>query len=283
MDTASTRSRSLKVFLCHSLGDKPVVRALYWKLRKDGIKPWLDEEDLLPGQKWQHEITKAVRSTDVVLVCISSQSLTKEGYVQKEIRFALDAADEKPDGTIFLIPVRLADCPLPDRLAQWQWVDLFEENGYEKLLRALRIRARTVSIEKSPIRILFIDDDQLPTDYYLYALRDRGFDVILCQSADAAQMLWRELNPGVVILDVMMLPGPFRLDDTNDGLHTGLSLYRLLRHDLPRIPVVVFTNLLTAPQIFAREIEDLRLRVLHKARIPPSELVSIIEGMLHEP
>lgn len=44
---------SLRVFLCHTAADKPAVRDLYHRLRADGFEPWLDEEDLLPGQKWQ--------------------------------------------------------------------------------------------------------------------------------------------------------------------------------------------------------------------------------------
>jgi hypothetical protein len=75
------------------------VRDLYQHLQSEGfIKPWLDEEELLPGQDWQLEIPKAVRASDVVLVCLSPQSTTRAGYVQKEITFALDIADEQPEG-----------------------------------------------------------------------------------------------------------------------------------------------------------------------------------------
>ena len=38
-------ARKLKVFLCHSSGDKATVRDLYKRLRTDGIEPWLDEEE----------------------------------------------------------------------------------------------------------------------------------------------------------------------------------------------------------------------------------------------
>jgi hypothetical protein len=88
-------SRALRVFLCHASADKPAVRELYQRLRAAGFEPWLDEEDLLPGQDWQYEIPKAVRQSDVVIVCLSRGSITKAGYVQKEIKFALDAADEQ--------------------------------------------------------------------------------------------------------------------------------------------------------------------------------------------
>jgi hypothetical protein len=117
------------------------VRELYARLRADGIDTWLDEEDLLPGQDWDAEIRKAIRGCCVVIVCLSSSSVSRTGYLQKEIRFVLDAADEKPEGTIFLIPARLeAACEIPERLRRWQWVDLFDERGYERLMRALEVR-----------------------------------------------------------------------------------------------------------------------------------------------
>ena len=82
-----------------------------------------------------------MRDSHVVIVCLSCGSVTKAGYVQKEIKFALDVADEQPEGAIFLIPARLEECQVPDRLSRWQWVNLFEERGYERLMRALRARA----------------------------------------------------------------------------------------------------------------------------------------------
>jgi hypothetical protein len=137
-------SRALRVFLCHASDDKPSVRRLYHQLRADGIDPWLDEEELLPGQDWRLEIAKAVRDSDAVLVCLSRGSVTKAGYVQKEIKFALDVADEQPEGTIFIIPLRLEKCKVPERLSRWQWVDLFSERGYKRLILALEVRADTL-------------------------------------------------------------------------------------------------------------------------------------------
>lgn len=140
-----TESRKLRVFLCHSSQDKPVVRELYQRLLAEGwIDPWLDEEKLLPGQDWDMEIEKAVEAADVVLVCVSSKSVTKEGYIQRELKFALDIALEKPEGTIFIIPLRLDDCELPRRLRSWQYVDYFPTDkrkvSYQRLLRSLQVR-----------------------------------------------------------------------------------------------------------------------------------------------
>ena len=147
-------NRKLKLFLCHSKDDKPKVRELYHRLVADGFDAWLDEENLLPGQDWDLEIRKAVRESDVVVVCLSKGAVTKTGYVQKEIRFALDVADEQPEGTIFIIPAKLEACQVPLRLNKWQWVNLFETVGYEKLKRSLTHRANNLGNLVIPILYL---------------------------------------------------------------------------------------------------------------------------------
>ncbi|MCL4271092.1 MAG: SUMF1/EgtB/PvdO family nonheme iron enzyme [Anaerolineales bacterium] len=145
-------NRPLRVFLCHSSADKPAVRELYQKLRAEPwIDPWLDEEELFPGMDWNLEIEKAIEATDVILVCLSNNSVTKEGYVQREIRIALDYADYKPEGTLFIIPVRLEECTPPKRLARWQYADYFEgqrERGVQRLLVSLERRAESLGLMK---------------------------------------------------------------------------------------------------------------------------------------
>jgi len=66
-------------------------------------------------------------------------SVNKEGYIQKEIKFALDKALEMPEGRIYLIPVRLEECEVPYSLSPYQWVDLFEQNGFLRLMKSSRL------------------------------------------------------------------------------------------------------------------------------------------------
>lgn len=119
---------------------------MYHQLRNSGFAPWLDEVDLLPGEDWELVISRSVQESDVVLVCLSKNSITKTGFVQKEIKFALDVADQQPENTIYLIPVKLEECEVPQRLSRWQWVDLFKENGYENLVRGLTRRAESLGL-----------------------------------------------------------------------------------------------------------------------------------------
>lgn len=150
--TMLTGLRPLSVFLSHASDDKPIVRQLATYLRSAGVEVWLDEEKLLPGQDWKAEIAEAVRKSDAIIVCLSQKATTKEGYIQREIRLALDAADEKPDGTIFLIPVRFDDSSVPVRLSKWQWVDLFQtDTAGVKLLQALIHRARSLDSIALPV------------------------------------------------------------------------------------------------------------------------------------
>jgi hypothetical protein len=149
---STTDKRPLKVFLCHAHADRDPVRALYTRLTNDGVDAWLDKEKLLPGQDWEMEIRKAVREADVVVVCLSKQ-FNQAGFRQREVRLALDTAMEKPEGEIFIIPARLEECDNLESLRKWHWVDLFEKDGYERLMRALRSRAdkigATLQIKKS--------------------------------------------------------------------------------------------------------------------------------------
>ena len=136
-----------RIFLGHASEDKPRVRKLYHQLRKEGFSPWLDVEDLIPGQNWQVEIPNAIKNAAIFLACLSMTSVAKRGYVQREFRYALTAYAELPPYSIYLIPVRLDDCEVPDlrlpeleiSLRSLHWVNLFEPDGFERLAEAIRL------------------------------------------------------------------------------------------------------------------------------------------------
>lgn len=134
-----TLSRQLRVFLLHARQDEKLVRRLYQRLlREGGADVWLDQEKLQPGQDWVHEIQRAIHSSDVVLACLSEQFNRQGGFRHKELQIALEKANTLPEGWTFLIPTRLETCDLPESLRRWQCVDLFERNGYKKLVRVLK-------------------------------------------------------------------------------------------------------------------------------------------------
>lgn len=135
------RDKKLLVFLSHAGEDKAKIRNLSRRLKENGFDPWLDEERLLPGQDWNLEIERAMRASDAILLCFSAVSVAKEGYIQKEYKRAIKYSEEKPEGTIYIIPVRLDHCEVPDVLKHLQWVDLFPHDNDELIMKALRRRA----------------------------------------------------------------------------------------------------------------------------------------------
>jgi hypothetical protein len=127
-----------KIFLSYAREDEEQVKKLYQKLSGAGFKPWMDKKDILPGESWKFRIPRAIRESDFFLACLSCNSVNKRGWIQREIKDALDIWQEKLDSDIYLIPARLEDCEIPERLGDFQWVDLFEEDGWTRLVKAIQ-------------------------------------------------------------------------------------------------------------------------------------------------
>jgi len=134
--TDSGSTKKLQVFISHADEDNPAARRLYKRLKEDGFDPWLDEERLLPGQDWRLECEKAMRASDAILVFFSEESVSKSGFVQKEFKRALEIQEEKPEGAIFVIPVRLDKSEVPFSFRDLHWVDYPAD--YDRLLLSLQ-------------------------------------------------------------------------------------------------------------------------------------------------
>ena len=141
----SKTKRSLNIFLCHAHSDRETVHNLYRRLLENGVHAWLDSESLQPGQNWQHEIRKAILNRDVVLVCLSQKFNEQHGYRHEELKLALEKANLLEAGEIFIIPVRLEKCDMPESLSHLHRVDIFEPTGFRKLLRTLKKLEETLS------------------------------------------------------------------------------------------------------------------------------------------
>jgi hypothetical protein len=130
------------VFLSYAHNDADSAEALrlYEKLTAAGYPVWFDEKVLLVGQNWKNEIARAIRDSSAFIALISGNSVDHRGYVQKELRLALDVQSEIPANQIYLLPVRIADVPLKEpQLTDLHRLDLFRdrEAGISQLLKAI--------------------------------------------------------------------------------------------------------------------------------------------------
>ena len=125
-----------KVFLSYSRIDEAAVRKLFGELSRAGFEPWMDKE-MAPGTEWNPAIEQAIREADFFLACLSTKAISRAGVFHREISAALDVQKEKPEGEIYLIPVRLEPCPIPQRLRPFHWSDFYEDGEIGRLIRTL--------------------------------------------------------------------------------------------------------------------------------------------------
>ncbi|HSS76033.1 MAG TPA: toll/interleukin-1 receptor domain-containing protein, partial [Thermoanaerobaculia bacterium] len=57
------------VFLSHSAKDKAVVRPIAERLRTDGLRVWLDDWEILPGDSIPAKIEEGLEHSRVLVLC----------------------------------------------------------------------------------------------------------------------------------------------------------------------------------------------------------------------
>ena len=137
----------MHVFVSYLHEDKPVIHRLVKELRDRGIQVWLDREHIMPGQRWQHAIRRAISGGSYFLACFSSSYYRRDSsYINEELVLAIEELRRRPVDRTWFIPVLLDKCEVPYRsigagetLRDIQWVDLSEgwNEGIERLLEAL--------------------------------------------------------------------------------------------------------------------------------------------------
>lgn len=138
------------VFISYAREDRQWAERLYMDLRKQEVNAWIDVRCLAAGANWKMEIRKAIRTSRFFILLLSKASVNKRGYVQKEMKEAIDVLREIPSGEIFLIPVRLDSTePINEELHELNWVDL--ENDYHGGLA--RILSSLVGVQPAPLII----------------------------------------------------------------------------------------------------------------------------------
>lgn len=141
-----------QIFLCYCREDEAQVKELYRELSKSGFNPWMDSTDLVGGERWSVSIQQAIRGSQFFIACISNRSVNKRGFLQREIRIALDALQELLDNDIYIIPVRLEDCAVPESLTLFQWVNYFQPDGFDRLSKAIKTGMKRLGISP-PVRL----------------------------------------------------------------------------------------------------------------------------------
>jgi hypothetical protein len=155
-------NHNTKIFISYAQEDIEAAQKLYEHLKNTGLEPWLDRESLVPGQKWRLAIKDAIKDSRYFIALFSSNSVEARGYVQKQLKEALDILDEFPSKGIFIIPARLDDCKVSeDKVTDLYMVDLFRDwkSGIEKILKAMNIDSSSI-LRKGGVNTYAPKDDK---------------------------------------------------------------------------------------------------------------------------
>jgi len=153
--------KSVKVFISYAREDVKFAEKIYYDLNELGVLAWIDFRNLQPGQNWRLIINKTIKECDFFIALLSKNSVTKRGYVQKELKIALNILDEIPDSNVFIIPVRLDECIITEeKLKEIQWVDLFHSYNYgiKKIRNALSLTNEQLRSKYSSVTSEIVSD-----------------------------------------------------------------------------------------------------------------------------
>jgi len=135
------------VFLSHSSKDKAVVRTVAERLRADGLRVWLDDWELRPGDSIPVKIEEGLEHSRVLVLCMSANAFGHE-WAHLEagtFRFRDPLNKERR-----FIPLRLDETPIKGSLAQFlyiNWLPKDREQEYAKFLEACRPPAKQPAAE----------------------------------------------------------------------------------------------------------------------------------------
>ncbi|BDA70769.1 hypothetical protein CAL7716_049350 [Calothrix sp. PCC 7716] len=137
----------LRIFISYAREDNEFADRLFGELnRHPDITPWIDTRNLLPGANWKDKILNEIETSDFILLLLSTKSITKDGFFQREMREAIERLSLIAPGNRVLIPIRVEECePQHRELRLLNYLDLFPdwERGIIRLYEALGVRRYT--------------------------------------------------------------------------------------------------------------------------------------------
>lgn len=133
------------VFISYVREDEGLVRLISNVFRENGVKYWLDKNDIQPGARWQNSIKDAIASGSRFL-SINTRNSAKRAVsgANEELVIAVDEIRKRPQDAVWFIPWKNDDTPIPERsigggetLADLQWIDAHQLGWREAMRRLL--------------------------------------------------------------------------------------------------------------------------------------------------
>ena len=124
-----------EIFVSYSHRDSDLVVPIVALLRASEALVFRDADQLIPGKKWRQQLDSAISDSTTVLVFWCDHSRSSE-EVKKEYTAAIQQRKD-------LLPLLLDSTPLPDELAEYQYIDFraaFPKGHAPPMMEAKRAR-----------------------------------------------------------------------------------------------------------------------------------------------
>ena len=113
------------VFLSHSAKDKPVVRELANRLKKDKLRVWFDESDSLSPRERAGVMEEALENSRVLVLCMSANAFGSEWPLLEAGTFRFRDPLNKERR---FIPLRQEDTIINDALTEFLCINWLPQN-----------------------------------------------------------------------------------------------------------------------------------------------------------
>lgn len=180
------------VFLSYTTADRDRVIPFYEHLHAQGISAWMDYKFIKPGQNWNFEIRRALANASIIMIFVSNNSVNKRGYVQRELRQALDSLKEKLIDDIYILPVLLDDdVEVPNELTSVQYTRASSDQCFAEITGAIKSQLEKIGSHSGST------EGASPVRWSLMTYKDSGdglpgyeleFAIPLLQSDDYARL-----------------------------------------------------------------------------------------------
>jgi len=173
------------VFLCHNSKDKPEVKEIRDRLKQFGLRPWLDEQELIAGGRWLKLLQEQIVQVDSAAIFFGSHGI---GRVQEhEIEILLNEAMKRE---LSLIPVLLSNTvekpELRPLLELRGWVDFREPEPIKKLFEGIKGKPIDIYLQELGTKKKVLDqqlrDVEVEIEYVTSSLKkdiDPGLNAVL--------------------------------------------------------------------------------------------------------
>ena len=157
------------IFLSHNSKDKPRVRNLAERLREGGLRVWLDEWVIRPGDDIYLAIERGVEASRTLVLCMSRATFDSD-WVTLERSTVIFRDPANRDRRF--IPLLLADCEIPDAIRRYRYIDYRDEGeaAFRELMEACGTEA------EAPTPSLKTVPDEKPEEGEAIALFERKLE-----------------------------------------------------------------------------------------------------------